>query len=167
MSVPTTKRQLEYLARMNVIYHEARERLFLRLVRWTAFVTVLLSSAVVASLSDKVLPTRLQGATGPAALVLGVIVAALSGAALAFDWYGQLGVHSKFKAKWTSLAIEAALLSEGDKPAFDALIRELAILNADEPPPSPGVLRKAEKLADAAFGAASKGSTGGRADASS
>jgi hypothetical protein len=152
VSIPKSKYQLEYLARMNVIYHESREVHFLRCNRWASFATILLSSTAVVSLSDLPGPKFLQGSGHAVALILGFVVTVFTAAALAFDWNGQLSTHSKLKSKWMNLALEAGLLQEGDRPSFERLVRQLAALNAEEPPPVESALKQAEALTDVAFG---------------
>ena len=152
MSIPKTKYELEYSARLNVIYHELRERLYSRLNRWSAFFTILLSSAAVASLSELPGPRFLQGSSHAAAVLLGIVITLLSAAALSFDWNGQLIVHANLKAKWTSLVLEAGLHDEKDRVAFEKLLRDLAALNAEEPPVVPKAMEAALGLANRAFG---------------
>lgn len=149
MSVPKDKFQLEYLARMNVIYHESRERHFARCIRWTAFASMLLTSAAVAALSDFLLPTEFAATGKAVAIVFALVVAAGNAAALAFDWFGQVAVHARFKAKWTSLLIEAGLTDDDDRARFTALLQQLKELNADEPPANESALKQAEAKADA------------------
>lgn len=151
MSVPQNKFQLEHCCRMNVFYHENRERHFARCIRWTAFVSVLLSSAAVASLSDLLLPTALQSYGIILALGFALLVAIGNAAALAFDWYGQLSTHSKFEAKWAALLGEAGLLADNNRIQFESLVRQLVALNSDEPPQVEEILREAEAKADSAY----------------
>lgn len=152
MSVPQDKFQLEYLARMNVIYHEWRERHFARCIRWTAFVSVLLSSAAVAALTKLLLPVEMQSAGTVIAIVLSSLVAIGNAAALAFDWFGQVAAHARFKAKWTALLVDAGLSEDNDRARFESLVRQLKELNADEPPAIDQLLNKAAAEADKAFG---------------
>ena len=87
MSVPKTKLQLELLCRMNVFYHENRERHFIRLIRWSTFLTLVLGSATAVSLSD-VAPKLFDSKT--LGIWLALAVSILSAASLAFDWFGCL-----------------------------------------------------------------------------
>lgn len=136
---------------MNVSYHERRERHFVRWIRWTAFFSILLSSASVASLSN-LLPSGTADSSKSVALALGLIVGIWNAAALAFDLYGQLSVHAKFKGKWTALLVESGLMEESDRTRFATLVREAAQLIADEPPQVEHVLKRAAKATDTAYG---------------
>jgi hypothetical protein len=150
MSVPKNKFQLEFLSRMNVIYHENRELHFVRLIRWSTFCTLVLGSATVASLSD-LAPKALEGSGKQLGIAFALIVSLLSAATLAFDWFGCLAMHSRFKGKWTALLVEAALLDESNSAGFQVLVRKLQELNADEPPPNANALSKANLQARSAM----------------
>ena len=156
MSVPTSKRRLVYCARMNVIYHESRERVYRRWIRWTAFLSLLLSAAATIWLTELLFPAQAAVVGKRTAIALGFVVAIGNAAALAFDWYGQLSCHARLKSKWLALSADAGLLDVTDQRRFDELVRRVSELNAEEPPPVESALRKAFEAADVALGASQR-----------
>jgi hypothetical protein len=143
VSVPRNKFEFEYLVRMNLIYHERRERELSSFLRWTSFTSVLLSSGMVISLTSAV-PWL--------AYVFGAIVTVLNAASLGFDWQGQLTTHSRFRSKWNALAIHVGLLRDDDRAGFDGRMQEMRQIQEDEPPPDENKLSQAVQLTNKAFG---------------
>lgn len=120
---------LRFSARMNITYHEELEQFYSQWLGWSAFVSLILSSASFAALSNLV-PPSLQPFRewALAALALGVTV--LNGALLAFGMRGKFITHAELKRKWIDFLGQVETASEAE---LSALERKFHEINAQEP----------------------------------
>ncbi len=134
-----TRDELLVQGRMNIRYHESLERFYGQFLNWTAFVSVLLSSAAVAALGS-LLPADWQPFQTLVVAALAVTVAGMNGALLAFGMLSRLMAHAELKKQWIEFlgrlqSTDDARLGEAEQ-AFHAL-------NAREPAPAPRRLDRA------------------------
>lgn len=139
LSPPSDDRHaLLFQARMSLVYHQRMEWALSLLLNLTAFGSIALSSAAVVSVSNPAL-----------AVALGVAVAVLNAAVLAFSVQRSAIDHGLLRRQWV------ALLGEIDRAGDDAL-PALAVrfhaLNADEPPPWEWLLTRCHHFASRAMG---------------
>ena len=152
MSIPRNKHELEYCARMNVFYHEARERTHGRYVRWTSCLSVIFSSAAAVALSELFFPEAKNDAGRRLAIIFGFATTVGNGLALAFNWNSQATVHARLRAKWLVFSMEVHLADEDKTEEFEKLLVKLSQLNIEEPPPIDRVLLKAVAATSKALG---------------
>lgn len=143
-----TRHELLFQGRMNIRYHESLERFYGQFLNWTAFVSLLLSSAAFATLGS-LFPADWQPAQTWLVAGLALSVAGLNGALLAFGMLNRLMTHAELKKQWILFlgrlpATDDAHLAEAEQ-AFHAL-------NAQEPAPDQRRLDRAYEETCASLG---------------
>lgn len=137
MSIPQNKYEFSFTARMNIIYHENMEAYYSGFINWTAFISVILSSAAFAAIGS-ILPAYV-----PIAL-LAFAVVILNGAVLAFGMLQSMTVHTDLKKKWIDFLGFVQSEAEAVK-----ISEKFYLLNSSEPAQN-------EKKLKAAYGKATK-----------
>lgn len=134
-----TRHKLRFSARMNIAYHEGLERFYGQWLGWSAFVSLLLSSAAFAALSNLV-PAGLQPFREWLLAALALIVTALNGGVLAFGMRGKFITHAELKRKWIDFLSQVETVQEAELIALERRFHEL---NAQEPASDPRRLNRA------------------------
>lgn len=141
--------EYKFQARMNIFYHEERERYYTNFVNLTTFITVISSSMAFAVLGD-VIP--FIGANNKIlAAFIAFVVATLNGAVLAVGMYNKIILHSTLKNKW----IDFYKISDSDFVEikdFKTLEDLFSSINTSEPAPDMKKLDKAYHMACRALG---------------
>lgn len=136
-----TQHDLQFLARMNIRYHEVLESRYESWVNWTAFVSLLLSSAAFIALADalpeSVLPYKNLLVGGVA-----LLAAILNGAVLSFGMLGKFATHADLRRQWIAHLARVQAAEDRQLPELE---RDYHALNAREPAPE-------RKLLDRAYG---------------
>lgn len=137
-----------FLGRMNVRYHENRELHYERFINWTAFASVLLSSAAFFSLGP-LLPDAWQSAKDAIVVVVTIAVTALNGAILAFGMFNKFTVHADLKRQWIAFL---ARLERTDDPHLGEVEQMFHDLNSREPAADDKLLKEMHKQTQEALG---------------
>lgn len=130
---------LRFSARMNISYHEGLERFYGQWLGWSSFVSLILSSAAFAALSNLV-PQSLQPFREWLLAALALTVTALNGGVLAFGMRGKFITHAELKRKWIDFLGRVETAEETELPALERKFHEL---NAQEPASYPRRLNRA------------------------
>lgn len=139
---------LLFLGRMNVRYHESMELLYGRFLNWTAFASLLLSSAAFAAVGS-MMPETWKPYRDTLIALLALGVTALNAAVLAFGMYGKFIAHTDLKKDW--IAFLGALEIATDDQLSD-IERQFNTLNAREPAPNRRLLDRAHDKTREALG---------------
>ncbi len=126
-----TRHELLFQGRMNIRYHEDLERFYSQFLNWTAFVSLLLSSAAFAALGS-LFPADWQPVSTLVVAVLAMSVAGLNGALLAFGMLNRLMTHAELKKQWIGFL---GRLSATDDDHLADIEQAFHALNAQEPAP--------------------------------
>ena len=141
MSIPQNKYEFSFTARMNIIYHENMEAYYSGFINWTAFISVILSSAAFAAIGN-ILPAYVPKDILIALLAFAVVI--LNGAVLAFGMLQSMTVHTDLKKKWIDFLGFVQSEAEAVK-----ISEKFYLLNSSEPAQN-------EKKLKAAYGKATK-----------
>lgn len=95
---------LLFLGRMNVRYHENRELHYERFINWTAFASVLLSSAAFVAVGG-LLPESAHTYKEPLLMGVTLLVTALNGAVLAFGMFNKFTTHADLKSNGSGFSL--------------------------------------------------------------
>ena len=147
--MPYTRNDLLFLGRMNIRYHENRERYYELFINWTAFASVLLSSAAILSLMP-LLPPQWQFLKDAILPIAASIVAGLNAAVLAMGMFNKFTVHSDLKKQWIAFLsrLDRAEV-ESDMKEFEQALHDLC---AREPAADQKLLKLAEAQTKEALG---------------
>jgi len=137
-----------FLGRMNIWYHENRERFYDRFINWTAFSSLLLSSAAFIALGP-LFPEGWASAKEWVIALATLGVTALNGAILAFGMYSKFVTHVDLKRQWIAFL---SLAQQTDDAGLDTVSRAFEELNAREPAPNTKVLDQAHDKTRQALG---------------
>jgi hypothetical protein len=130
---------LRFSARMNISYHEGLERFYGQWLGWSAFISLILSSAAFAALSNLV-PPSLQPFRDWLLAALALTVTVLNGGVLAFGMRGKFITHAELKRKWIDFLGQVETAQEAELVVLE---RKLHELNAQEPASDPRRLNRA------------------------
>ncbi len=142
------RNDLLFLARANITYHEQRELLFERFISWTAFLSVLLSSAAFGTMGGA-LPEALLPHAGSWFSIMTLLVTALNAAVLAFGMFNKFVIHADLKKEWMRFL---ARLERTDDEHLTEMVNALHDLNAREPAATNAAFKKAQDETKAALG---------------
>lgn len=134
-----TRHELLFQGRMNVRYHESLEHFYNQFLSWSAFASLLLSSAAFAALGS-LLPADWQPHQTWVVAVLALVVAILNGAILAFGIFNRLMTHADLKKQWIMFL---GKLSAADDEHLAEVEQAFHALNAQEPAPNQRLLNRA------------------------
>jgi hypothetical protein len=140
--IPKSPHEMEFTARMNVIYHERRAAMLGGLINWTAFSSLIVASAAFAGLHHH--PVVASAAT--------LLVAGLNGAVLAFGVDGRRLRHLDLLREWLAILARAHAISRDNLPLDDQALTEFYRVSALEPPPNDRALKAAYRLTCDAMG---------------
>lgn len=135
MSIPTTQHDFLFQGRMNVNYHEELEIFYSRFLNWSAFSSVVFSSAAFAVFSDKTL-ALFSIPNDVIAAVLAFTVAVLNGSILAFGMMQKMILHGELKKKWIDFMSLAHNVNEVEDAGMTKVADAFFRLNAEEPSPN-------------------------------
>lgn len=124
-----TRNNFLYLGRANAWYHENREQFYERFINWTAFASLLLSSAAFMALGP-LLPESWQSAKEVIIALITLGVTALNGAMLAFGMFNKYTVHADLKKEWIRFL---ALLQATEDARLQDVAQRFEDINAREP----------------------------------
>lgn len=130
---------LLFLARMNIRYHEVLERRYESLLNWTAFVSLLLSSAAFIALADA-LPSFVLPYKNLMVSCVALLAAILNGAVLSFGILGKFATHADLRRQWIAQLSNVASAEDQQLPNLE---RDYHALNAREPAPDRKLLEQA------------------------
>lgn len=131
---------LIFHGRLNINYHERLERFYGQWLSWTAFTSLIFSSAAFAALGN-FLPSSWQPHREAIVAVLAFIIAFLNGGVLAFGMRTRLSTHTELKKKWITFLGQAQ--GDLDNTKLAAVERQFHELNAQEPAANQRWLRQA------------------------
>lgn len=123
------RNDLLFLGRMNIRYHENRELHYERFINWTAFASVLFSSAAFVSVSP-LFPESWQSFREIFTALIALAVTALNGVVLALGMFNKFTTHADLKRQWMGFL---ARLERTDDAHWEEIERAFHDLNAREP----------------------------------
>ena len=146
------KHDFVFQARMNITYHEKSEEFFSKFINWTAFISVIFSSAAFAALTD-VIP---WGENSKLLIAFfSIVVTCTNGGVLAFEMLHKMGMHSHLRKKWMTV-LHLAQKIDPSKTDIETEIEkvqtELFYLNTEEPAPNSKRLKQAYELTCVSMG---------------
>lgn len=136
---------LYFLGRANVCHHESKELFYERLLNWTAFASLLLSSAAFVSLTP-LLPSEWQAWLSAG---FALVVTCLNGAVLAMGMLHKYTAHADLKKEWMRFV---AHLEGVDESGLPEVVQRFHELNAREPAGEDADFGKAEQKTKIALG---------------
>ncbi|MFZ1493421.1 MAG: hypothetical protein WAU60_08435 [Candidatus Competibacter denitrificans] len=137
-----------YLGRANVWYNENRERLYERFINWTAFISLMFSSAAFVAMGP-LFPDAWQPAKDAVLAIIALVVTGLNGAMLAFGMFGKYILHANLKREWIQFL---ALLQVTKADNLDAIAQRFEEINGREPAVDPKIWDQAQDKTREALG---------------
>jgi len=139
---------LIFLGRMNIRYHENRELHYERFINWTAFASVLLSSAAFVAVGN-ILPESFHAYKDQLLIGITLLVTALNGAVLAFGMFNKFTVHADLKKQWIGFL---ARVDRADDTQMGEVEQAFHEMNTREPVADPKLLQAIQKQTQDALG---------------
>ncbi len=133
ISLKKRKHEIVFQALMNVIYHENFEKKFSKLLDWTAFFSIIFSSATFIIIFGLVPETLAFIDKKVIFAMLAFSVTCLNSIVLAFGITHKMVLHRDLKKKWLGLYGEANHTTECEE-GIKKIEREYYYLNTLEPP---------------------------------
>ena len=95
-----TLHKLEFRGRMNLFYHEKRERFYNYMMNWTAFVSIIFSSAAFLLINNKFSFLGMESLDSWILGLSALLVSVTNGSILAFGMVQKSHQHTILKNKW-------------------------------------------------------------------
>jgi len=146
------KHELVFQARMNIIYHEKSEEFFSKFINWTAFISVLFSSAAFAAITE-VIPWIENSKLLIA--FFSIVVTCTNAGVLAFEMLHKIGMHSHLRKKWMTVLHLAQTIDTSHAEVENQIEKveaELFKLNTEEPVQNSKRLKMAYELTCVSMG---------------
>ncbi|MEN8220046.1 MAG: hypothetical protein ABFS56_27590 [Pseudomonadota bacterium] len=143
------KHELVFQARMNIIYHEKSEEIFSKFINWTAFISVLFSSATIIALIPWIENSKLLIA------FFSIVVTCTNAGVLAFEMLHKIGMHSHLRKKWMEVLHLAQTIDTSHAEVENEIEKvetELFKLNTEEPVQNSKRLKMAYELTCVSMG---------------
>ena len=139
-----TLHKLEFRGRMNLFYHEKRERFYNYMMNWTAFVSIIFSSVAFLLINNQF---NFLGIESLDSWILGLsalLVSVANGSILAFGMVQKSHQHAAFRGKWVrflgkvnsqknniSTEVDLGVISRLEKQFYDITQEEPSTVSKD------------------------------------
>ncbi len=149
-SLSIRKHNIVFQSLMNFYYHEDAERKYSILLNWTAFLSIIFSSASFAAIGD-IVPSFFVMHRDAFIAISAFAITCLNSIVLAFGVLNKMELHRDLKRKWSSLYGSARLTAEVVEQ-IDSIENLFYELNKEEPPAAKKRLEKAYEHACTSMG---------------
>ena len=128
--------KLEFRGKMSFFYHEKRERFYNSYLNWTAFLSIIFSSAAFLFINNQLDLFGVEKLDTWLLALSALLVSAMNGSILAFGMVHKSHEHAIFRSKWVRFLREVSVQRTNDTMDTDSITqleRQFHNLTEEEP----------------------------------